>query len=250
MTTGRLTLSLDIRANDIGVKKVNVRSSLMVANFVSEIKDKFNLDGNLQLQLGDGGEILNPENALDLAGAGEGSLLLCTRVMESTGTLDAIQRGMREPFGDRFQRVYLSEDRTMTEYDRLAASDRRTKGLQRSVEQPTAGCRSGRDRGPADGIAPSCLCHDGTRVVLPRDDPGPQSDLSRRGAVGTRDQVSTFCRLFDPGGPCLTDLPHHQLTRHLGRQTQTLPETCSLRERFRLRRRLRGDDQLSLGGSQ
>jgi hypothetical protein len=117
MTTGRLTLSLDIRPNDIGVKKVNVRSSLMVANFVSEIKDKFNLDGNLQLQLGDGGEILNPENALDLAGAGEGSLLVCTRVMESTGTLDAIQRGVREPFGDRFQRVYLSEDRTMTEYD-------------------------------------------------------------------------------------------------------------------------------------
>jgi hypothetical protein len=117
MTTGRLTLSLDIRPNDIGVKKVNVRSSLMVANFVSAIKDKYNLDGNLQLQLGEGGGILNPENALDQAGATDESLLVCTRVMESTGTLDAIQRGVREPFGDRFQRVYLSEDRTMTEYD-------------------------------------------------------------------------------------------------------------------------------------
>lgn len=117
MTTDRLTLSLDIRPNNIGVKKVNVRSTLIVGNFVSEIKDKFNIDGNLQLQLGEGGEILNPESALELAGAGEDSLLVCTRIMESTGTLDAIQRGVREAFGDRFQRVYLSEDRTMTEYD-------------------------------------------------------------------------------------------------------------------------------------
>lgn len=117
MTTGRLTLSLDIRPNDIGVKKVNVRSTLVVANFVSQIKDKYNLDGQLQLQMGGSGEVLNPESALELSGAGEGSLIVCTRVMESTGTLDAIQRGVRERFGDRFQRVYLSEDRTMTEYD-------------------------------------------------------------------------------------------------------------------------------------
>lgn len=117
MTTDRLALTLEIRPNSIGVKKVNVRGSLVVANFIAEIKDKFSLDGNLQLQLGDGGEILNPENPLELTGAGEGSLIVCTRIMESTGTLDAIQRGVREPFGDRFQRVYLSEDRTMTEYD-------------------------------------------------------------------------------------------------------------------------------------
>jgi hypothetical protein len=117
MTTGRLSLALDIRPNDIGMKRVNVRSSLVVGNFVSEIKDKFNLDGDLQLQLGEGGEILNTEKALDLSGAADGSLLVCTRVVQSTGTLDAIQRGVREPFGDRFQRVYLSEDRTMTEYD-------------------------------------------------------------------------------------------------------------------------------------
>ncbi|HLC06191.1 MAG TPA: FHA domain-containing protein [Anaerolineales bacterium] len=117
MTTDRLTLSLDIRPNNIGVKQVNVRRSLVVANFVAEIKDKYNLDGNLRIQLGDGGQILDPENPLELTGASEGSLLVCTRIMESTGTLDAIQRGVREPFGDRFQRVYLSEDRTMTEYD-------------------------------------------------------------------------------------------------------------------------------------
>src|SRR3990172_4070980 len=117
MTTDRLTLSLDIRPNNIGVKQVNVRRSLLVANFVAEIKDKYNLDGNLRIQLGDGGQILDPENPLELTGASEGSLLVCTGIRESTGTLDAIKRGVREPFGDRFQRVYLSEDRTMTEYD-------------------------------------------------------------------------------------------------------------------------------------
>jgi hypothetical protein len=117
MTTGRLTLSLDIRPNGVGVKKVNVRSSLVVGNLISQIKDKYNLDGNLQLQLGDGGDILNAESALESSGASDGGLIVCTRVMESTGTLDAIQRGVRERFADRFQRVYLSEDRTMTEFD-------------------------------------------------------------------------------------------------------------------------------------
>jgi hypothetical protein len=117
MTTGRLTLSLDIRPNGVGVKKVNVRSSLVVGNLISQIKDKYNLDGNLQLQLGDGGDILNSESALESSGASDGGLIVCTRVMESTGTLDAIQRGVRERFADRFQRVYLSEDRTMTEFD-------------------------------------------------------------------------------------------------------------------------------------
>ena len=115
--TDRLTLKLDIRPNDIGVRQVNVRSSLVVANFVAEIKDKFNLDGNLQLRLGDSGEILNPDNPLEKAGAVEGGVLVCTRIVEATGTLDEIQRGVREPFGETFQRVYLSEQRTLTEYD-------------------------------------------------------------------------------------------------------------------------------------
>ena len=50
----RLSLTLDIRPNEIGSKRINVRSSLLVANLLAEIQDKFNLDGTLQLMLGQG----------------------------------------------------------------------------------------------------------------------------------------------------------------------------------------------------
>ncbi len=46
----RLNLTLDIRANEVGSKEVNVRSSLVVANLLAEIQDKFNLDGTLELR--------------------------------------------------------------------------------------------------------------------------------------------------------------------------------------------------------
>src|SRR3972149_1307907 len=47
----RRNLTLDIRADNIGAKRVNVRSSLTVENLTATIKDKFNLDGEFRLTL-------------------------------------------------------------------------------------------------------------------------------------------------------------------------------------------------------
>jgi hypothetical protein len=117
MTMDRLTLTLDIRANDIGQKQVNVRSNLVVANFIAEIQDKFNIDGTLGLNLEGVEESLSLQSSLDQTGVMDGSTLVCERLMEETGTLDSIERGVREPFEEDFKRVYLHEQRTRTEYD-------------------------------------------------------------------------------------------------------------------------------------
>jgi hypothetical protein len=113
----RLNLTLDIRAQDIGSRRVNVRSSLLVANLLAEVQDKFNLDGTLELRLAEGGEPLRLDRPLEPQGVAEGGRLICDRVMEDTGTMDAVARGVREYFGDQFQRVYLTEGRTRTEFD-------------------------------------------------------------------------------------------------------------------------------------
>lgn len=113
----RLKLTLDIQVNDIGPKQVNVRSSLVVANFIAGIQDKYNLDGTLELHLESVDEPLSLYAPLDQTGITDGSTLVCDRLMEETGTLDAIQRGVSEPFGEEFKRVYLHEQRTLTEYD-------------------------------------------------------------------------------------------------------------------------------------
>ena len=113
----RLTLTLDIRPNDIGPKQVNVRSSLVVANFIAEIQDKFNLVGTLELHSEGAAEPLNLHVPLVQTGVTDGSALVCERLVEETGTLDAIQRGVREPFDEMFKRIYLHEQRTLLEYD-------------------------------------------------------------------------------------------------------------------------------------
>ena len=113
----RLSLTLDIRPNEIGSKRINVRSSLLVANLLAEIQDKFNLDGTLQLMLGQGDGPLSLRSPLEHAGVIEGSTLICERMVEESGTLDVIQRGVREPFQEHFKRVYLTEDHSLTEYD-------------------------------------------------------------------------------------------------------------------------------------
>lgn len=113
----RLKLTLDIKPKKVGVKEVNVRSSLLVANLISEIQDKFNLDGTLQLHSKGNREPLSLGDPLDQAGIPEGATLICEEVVEDTGTQDAILRGEREPFDGKFKRVYLSEARTLTEYD-------------------------------------------------------------------------------------------------------------------------------------
>jgi hypothetical protein len=112
-----MNLTLDIQANDIGAKRVNVRSSLLVANLIATIQDKFNLDGSYELRPPGSRQALRLDSALDQAGVADGHTLTCVRVMESTGTLEAIARGVRAPLTKEFKRVYLSEARTLNEYD-------------------------------------------------------------------------------------------------------------------------------------
>ncbi len=113
----RRNLTLDVRANDIGEKRVNVRASLTVGSLITTIKDKFNLDGEFRLTLPSSTEALAPETPLDQAGVKEDGTLVCTRVTEATGTLDAIRSGERHGFSKAFKRVWLAESSTLTEYD-------------------------------------------------------------------------------------------------------------------------------------
>jgi len=119
----RLNLTLDIQAQNIGLRRVNVRRSLRVGNLIAAIKDKFNLDGNYELRLVNAGEplatagALAEQSALDEAGVAEGSTLVCQRLRERTGTAEAIQRGERLAFSKPFKRVYFSEQRSLNEYD-------------------------------------------------------------------------------------------------------------------------------------
>ncbi len=113
----RLTLSVNIRPNKIGKKEVNVRSNMTVANFIAAIQDKFNLDGTLELHLKGADGPLEISEPIERIGVADGGVLICKRVVEDTGTQDAIQRGIREPFDDQFKRVYLVESHTLAEYD-------------------------------------------------------------------------------------------------------------------------------------
>ncbi len=113
----RLTLTVDIRPNKIGKANVNIRSNMTVANFITAIQDKFNLDGTLELQMKGGDGPLELSEPIDGIGIADGGVLICKRVRKDTGTQDAIQRGIREPFEDQFKRVYAVESRTLTEYD-------------------------------------------------------------------------------------------------------------------------------------
>jgi hypothetical protein len=114
----RLKLTLAIRPNEVGSKEVNVRSSLVVANLLAEIQDKFNLDGTLVLLPEKGDTALELGKPLDQAGVQDGATLICDRVEEDTGTRDAIRQGVREPFEEgKFKRVYFEEEHTLTEYD-------------------------------------------------------------------------------------------------------------------------------------
>jgi FHA domain len=113
----RLNITLDIQSANVGQRRVNVRSSLQVATLVATIKDKFNLDGNYALRIQGARTALPGDASLDQLHISEGGLLQCVRIIESTGTLDAIARGVRQPFSKRFTRVYLREQRSLAEFE-------------------------------------------------------------------------------------------------------------------------------------
>ena len=113
----RMNLKLDIQAGSVGIKKVNLRSSLLVDNLIATIKDKFNLDGEFELRLSNARLPLAPGLELDRAGVSDGAVLVVTRIMESTGTIDAIRQGTRTRLSKNFKRVYLEELRALAEYD-------------------------------------------------------------------------------------------------------------------------------------
>ena len=113
----RLNLTVTIRPGKIGKKNVNVRSSMTVANFITAIQDKYSLDGILELTTKGVDGPLELAETFDRLGIADGDTLTCSRVVEDTGTRDAIQRGVREEFGDQFKRVRLVESTTLTEYD-------------------------------------------------------------------------------------------------------------------------------------
>lgn len=113
----RMNLTLDIKTNDIGPRRVNVRASLQVANLVAAIKDKFNLDGNFELRPKGAGQPLPEASPLSEAGLADGGELTCNRVLEASGTLDVIARGQRAPFSKSYSRVFVVEQRTLMEFD-------------------------------------------------------------------------------------------------------------------------------------
>lgn len=113
----RVNLSIEIQPNNIGVRRANVRGNLQVANLIATIQDKFNLDGNFELRLRGQGYSLNPNAPLDQVGVGEGAELVCTRLVEATGTLEAIRQGNRLRFSKKFRRVALIEESRRIEYD-------------------------------------------------------------------------------------------------------------------------------------
>jgi hypothetical protein len=113
----RMTLTLHIGPNDIGARRVNVRSSLLVGSLINAFKDKFNLDGNFELRLKGQGQALPEGRALDQAGVTDEGELVCTRLIEASETLDVIARGVRGPFNKGYARVFLQEQRTLSEYD-------------------------------------------------------------------------------------------------------------------------------------
>ncbi len=113
----RMNLTIDIRAGGIGRKAVNLRSSLVIANLIATIKDKFSLDGDFEIYLDTTRAPLPPQKELVEAGVLEGSVLVCAPVAQITGTMEAIQRGLRQRLSKEFRRVYLQDERSLGEYN-------------------------------------------------------------------------------------------------------------------------------------
>lgn len=113
----RLNLTLDIKPNNIGVKQVNVRSSLTIGNLLTTVRDKFNLVDEMMLMRQYTSQALSEDSALDQLGITDGSTLVCMKVSRPSGTLDAIARAERAPFSRKYTRVFVREQNTLFEFE-------------------------------------------------------------------------------------------------------------------------------------
>jgi len=113
----RMNVTIEIQANNIGAKRTNIRSSLLVGNLIATIRDKFNLDGEFEIRLKDSRQLLLPDAEIEGSGVTEESVLICSRVVETTGTLDAIRLGVRENLSKKYKRVYFQDEKNLSEYD-------------------------------------------------------------------------------------------------------------------------------------
>ncbi len=114
----RFNLTLNIAGSAIEKRHLNVRSSLPVASLIATIQDKFNLDGRYELRLDSESRPALPlEKQLMEVGVREGATIVCVRIVEATGTEEAIRRGHRESFSKNFKRVYMVENRSLTEFE-------------------------------------------------------------------------------------------------------------------------------------
>lgn len=113
----RINLILDIRDKSIGPKKINVRGTMTAGNLIMTIKDRYNLDGSYMLRPSGTKTILKEEATVDSAGMRDGAVLVCQPIVETTGTPNAIARGIAQPFSRPFTRVFVREARTLREFD-------------------------------------------------------------------------------------------------------------------------------------
>jgi hypothetical protein len=113
----RLNLTIEIQPNSIGARRANVRGNLQVANLITTIQDKFNLDGTFELRLKGDRQTLPGAAGLNQVGVVDGSVLVCSRLVEDTGIQDAIRMGERHRFSKKFRRVFLQEETRRIEYE-------------------------------------------------------------------------------------------------------------------------------------
>ncbi len=112
----RLELLLDIPTINKPPRKVNVRADLQVSGLITAIKDHFSLNGHYALYAGDATEALPGDAALNAAGVNNGMTLRCAQVRTPSNTPALIESGQKRRFSQKYERVFLSEQRTFEEF--------------------------------------------------------------------------------------------------------------------------------------
>ena len=113
----RIEFSVAVPGVGKAPRKINTRADLTVSGLLNAIKDHFSLNGNFELRLPDSDDGL-PENAgLADAGVTPAIVLTCVPVRLQSTTPSMIDSGQRKRFSQKFQRVFLLDQRSLLEYD-------------------------------------------------------------------------------------------------------------------------------------